>query len=264
MSRRTPDLTGKRFGRLTVKSQAVEILNGKKQSVCTCICDCGREVKVAVYHLQKKDGTEPKMPTRSCGCTKTIGDLTGKRFGRLLVLNEEKKNRDGRQWKCQCDCGNVIITSASGLNLGFVKSCGCGLKEAQARLASYTKLGAKASHAPEVEKRRLRTAYSTPEERKAVGERLYEDRKKAGVLVDHANIDVIVAEEPKAQNPYRGVCYNKRKKSWMAYCQVNGIKWAKSGFKTPEEAKEVRDEKQEELIRITNLEDAVERRKKES
>ncbi len=36
-----------------------------------------------------------------------IKDLTGMRFGRLLVLSYEGKNQYNRaMWKCRCDCGN--------------------------------------------------------------------------------------------------------------------------------------------------------------
>ena len=42
-------------------------------------------------------------------------DLTGKRFGMLVVINEADKNRQGIVcWNCICDCGveKTIIGSA--------------------------------------------------------------------------------------------------------------------------------------------------------
>lgn len=52
-------------------------------------------------------------------------DLTGQRFGRLVVL-ERAENKNGRvRWKCKCDCGNEITTSSGCLRSGDSQSCGC-------------------------------------------------------------------------------------------------------------------------------------------
>jgi predicted DNA-binding protein YlxM (UPF0122 family) len=52
-------------------------------------------------------------------------DLTGQRFGRLIVL-ERAKNRAGRvAWLCHCDCGNKKITTTKCLRNGTTRSCGC-------------------------------------------------------------------------------------------------------------------------------------------
>lgn len=57
-------------------------------------------------------------------------DLTGQRFGKLLVLECAGKP-DGRRyyWKCQCDCGNIKIVAGASLTSGNTKSCGCLTKE---------------------------------------------------------------------------------------------------------------------------------------
>ena len=56
-------------------------------------------------------------------------DLTGKRFGRLVVLKrvENKKSSSGQQsqWLCQCDCGKTTVKLGTRLRTGCVKSCGC-------------------------------------------------------------------------------------------------------------------------------------------
>lgn len=53
-------------------------------------------------------------------------DISGQRFGRLLVI-EKTNERSGSniKWRCQCDCGNIIITSGHNLRKGLSKSCGC-------------------------------------------------------------------------------------------------------------------------------------------
>jgi len=56
----------------------------------------------------------------------TIRDLTGQRFGKLLVLEitGERKNRQV-VWRCLCDCGNISCVVSGNLVGGFTKSCGC-------------------------------------------------------------------------------------------------------------------------------------------
>ena len=59
-------------------------------------------------------------------------DLTGKRFGKLLVKGQilERGNRGQIKWECLCDCGNKHITSGESIRSGKSKSCGCLRKEA--------------------------------------------------------------------------------------------------------------------------------------
>lgn len=54
-------------------------------------------------------------------------DVTGRRYGSLIVLREsEKRNRNKNvQWVCQCDCGNEIIVEGYNLRSGHTTSCGC-------------------------------------------------------------------------------------------------------------------------------------------
>lgn len=57
-------------------------------------------------------------------------DLTGRRFGRLVVLYEcdERKNRQV-VWHCRCDCGNEVDIRGSDLTSGRTTSCGCYQRE---------------------------------------------------------------------------------------------------------------------------------------
>lgn len=52
-------------------------------------------------------------------------ELTGLRFGRLIVLNREPSRRGRTVWNCRCDCGNTTLVLGKLLNLLHVKSCGC-------------------------------------------------------------------------------------------------------------------------------------------
>ena len=76
-----------------------------------------------------------------------MNDLTGKRFGRLIVIDRAGSNRQHRAtWKCVCDCGNETTTVGSRLLNGYTKSCGCLHSETSAEngrtsRASITKHG---------------------------------------------------------------------------------------------------------------------------
>lgn len=75
-------------------------------------------------------------------------DLTGKRFGRLLVLKraEDWVGANGHrhiQWLCQCDCGNQVVVKGASLQAGYNKSCGCsryGDSETKRMWAEYQQL----------------------------------------------------------------------------------------------------------------------------
>lgn len=57
-------------------------------------------------------------------------DLTGIRFGRLLVINRDKNDSSGRcVWVCKCDCGNIVSVKSHYLISGEKKSCGCLQRE---------------------------------------------------------------------------------------------------------------------------------------
>lgn len=51
-------------------------------------------------------------------------DLTGKKFGKLIVVKKHGKRNGYLYWECVCDCGNVKIVAAANLGRSQ-KSCGC-------------------------------------------------------------------------------------------------------------------------------------------
>ena len=53
-------------------------------------------------------------------------DLTGQRFGRLVVVNRSN-NQPSKEvrWVCKCDCGRIVEKIGHNLRNGTVKSCGC-------------------------------------------------------------------------------------------------------------------------------------------
>jgi len=53
-------------------------------------------------------------------------DLTGQRFGKLLVIDRAGINNERKAtWRCRCDCGNEHTTIGKSLRNGNTKSCGC-------------------------------------------------------------------------------------------------------------------------------------------
>lgn len=64
-------------------------------------------------------------------------DLTGERFGRLVVIGVSRRVKSGKReryyWKCKCDCGRIKEVRTDCLTGGLVQSCGC-LKKEQNRI----------------------------------------------------------------------------------------------------------------------------------
>jgi hypothetical protein len=56
--------------------------------------------------------------------TKTI-DLTGLRFGRLLVDSVGDRVDKKVRWRCVCDCGLIKVVRGACLRSGKTRSCGC-------------------------------------------------------------------------------------------------------------------------------------------
>lgn len=60
------------------------------------------------------------------GRSKRLIDLTGKRFGKLVVIERAGNDKYHKPlWKCKCDCGNETIVSGAVLRRGDTTSCGC-------------------------------------------------------------------------------------------------------------------------------------------
>lgn len=122
------DLTGMKFGKLTVKYYNSDyiIKTGKKSGRWMCECDCGNPELIPVFSGHLKDGH-----TTSCGkCS--YNDLTGQTFGNWKVLKRVEdyispKGNKIIQWLCECQCNNKTLRKirADILKRGDSKSCGC-------------------------------------------------------------------------------------------------------------------------------------------
>lgn len=72
---------------------------------------------------------------------RTFEDLTGQRFGRLVVIGRDDRGSRKTYFSCKCDCGNVKSVRADSLKAGLIRSCGCMKKE-----QDRTNLAANHSH----------------------------------------------------------------------------------------------------------------------
>lgn len=52
-------------------------------------------------------------------------DLTGYRFGRLVVVRRQGLKGGRPAWLCKCDCGSEAIVRGNDLRRGATHSCGC-------------------------------------------------------------------------------------------------------------------------------------------
>lgn len=120
------DLTGQRFGRLTVTKRAEDYISpkGNKLPRWECLCDCGNVVVVNAGSLKRKNN-----PTRSCGCARkwrVLYDLDGMKFGKLQVISRAFIHKEyGWMWLCKCECGKETYASTTQLHMGTKQSCGC-------------------------------------------------------------------------------------------------------------------------------------------
>lgn len=107
-------------------------LTGERQSRCK-VCACA-----AATARSRKQGRKPlSQPRRDC---------TGIRYGKLLVIErvaaaDVGPTAQGFHWRCQCDCGNVVVKPTHHLFQGRVKSCGCSHQRTGADHCMWTGTG---------------------------------------------------------------------------------------------------------------------------
>lgn len=110
------DITGNRYGKLVVIEKTNErYANGSVKWKCQC--DCGK-----IYY---SCSSELKRGRKSCGCETKLIDLTGQKFGRLLVIGKTETKNKITYWHCVCECGKEKDVSSMALRDGRVVSCGC-------------------------------------------------------------------------------------------------------------------------------------------
>lgn len=109
------NLTGKRFGKLVVVRRFGSSASGK--AVWECACDCGGTCLADTSILNSGHKV-------SCGCS-AMHDLSGMRFGMLIVVGRAENIGEKVSWICRCDCGRTATSTTSNLMGGKSTSCGC-------------------------------------------------------------------------------------------------------------------------------------------
>lgn len=117
---------GQVIGQLTILEELEPHItpNGSKQRIVRCQCDCGKEFNIRLSSVLKN------QKCKQCLDKERRVDITGQRFGRLVVLSMDADyvSPSGHRLSrclCKCDCGNTITVNMSGLVAGTTKSCGC-------------------------------------------------------------------------------------------------------------------------------------------
>lgn len=113
------DITGKKFGNLTVLKVSEQRLRGLMS--WDCFCDCGNLKTVASQDLRANQ-------VKSCGCRQhkgTTKDITGQRNGSLTAVSRtDKKTSNGDYlWTFVCDCGNTRDVSIGAFSSKKNLSC---------------------------------------------------------------------------------------------------------------------------------------------
>lgn len=134
------NLTGQKFGRLTVLSRAQ---TKNKKTYWHCICECGNECDIRADQLKQNI-------TKSCGCLhkesaskqgkNNFKDLTNQKFGKLTALYPIKEENSKKYyWICQCECGNIIKVLGTSLSSKNTLSCGCVKSLGEANIKNILK-----------------------------------------------------------------------------------------------------------------------------
>jgi hypothetical protein len=123
MGRKRIDITGFKFGNLTVVEQAG--LGSDSGVRWKCSCACGGITVASGSDLRRGVVTNCPSPVHRRKTQAAI-DITGQRFGKLLALDRHEPNiRGTTRWKFLCDCGKAIVAPAYSAITHRKLSCGC-------------------------------------------------------------------------------------------------------------------------------------------
>lgn len=180
-------------------------------------------------------------------------DLTGQRFGRLVVLGESKKRSGGHVcWWCQCDCGELACVQENVLRIGTTKSCGCLRKPHGKSTSAEYKIWASMLQRCNNPKNKAFKHYggrgiSVCERWKDFKNFLKDmGEKPAGYSIERIDNDGDYCQEncewaTRSKQQWntrrKGYSWKKDCEKWRAEIARNGIKRYLGLFETPEEAK---------------------------
>lgn len=178
-----------------------------------------------------------------------LKDLTGQRFGKLVVLSRAGSYKNGRTyrtlWRVRCDCGREKVVIANNLKRGLTTSCGHCYKEttewSKERIKSLVgKRFGRIVVTEELGKRKVRVQCDCGNEKtvsksaltageiRSCGCLLAETPRKniEPYMFDGTDIARIRSDKPtsRSKSGIKGVCWHKSKKKWRANIGIKGQK----------------------------------------
>ena len=277
------------FGRWKVLYQVDDYVNaGGRYSQWRCECQCENHTIKNVIGANLTSGK-----TLSCGCIakeerqSRIIDLTGKKYGRLTVINRvddyiSPKGQIKPRWKCQCECGNYSIVDSRQLRNGKVVSCGCyGREQTIKALKKYNTYELCGNYYIGYDDNNQKFYFDKDDYDKVknyywrvepstnyvscstANIRLHElimDSKGTGLLVDHihgaktrndnrkCNLRLSTTQQNNYNKDYgeAGVTYNSKQKKWISQIKVNKKQIIIGKYDTKEQAIKARKEAENE------------------
>lgn len=205
------DLTGQKFGRLTVIEEVGRDIHGNTK--WRCKCECGGEIIVYAGNLRKGY-------TKSCGCLrKETKFKVGQKFGRLTIIERATNDKHGQtMWKCKCECGKDTIVNYNALRDGRTKSCGCLNREISSERA----------------KSRVNILL---------------DKLKRDEFKEGTSLAALTKKKSKNNTSgTKGVYWNKRSKKWYAQIDFKGKRYNLGYFTNKQDAINARKKAEEELF----------------
>ena len=143
--------------------------------------------------------------------------MIGKRFSRLVVVEETELRNKSRSiiYKCKCDCGSIKNIAGASLRRGLTTSCGCYCKEISSKIVKNIK----------------------KEDHQRGTANFIKNQCKEGTTLSS------ITDKRKNINntsTVKGVYWDKSKNKWRAQIVFKGICYNLGRFNSLEEAKEAR------------------------
>lgn len=87
---------------------------------------------------KESDDVLTKVTDSTEGKTYKVVDITGKRFGHMVVLGLHHIDKNHKSfWNCKCDCGNEFVRAKSRIRISRINSCGkCNYVKLERRLTT--------------------------------------------------------------------------------------------------------------------------------
>lgn len=110
------NLKGRRFGKWKVLGFA-EVSKHRTMWRCRCVCGIEKEIRGSLL----KSGAS--LSCSACSRKSRRLSITGKKFGRWLVLGFAGMGKHRTMWRCRCQCGTEKIVKGQNLSSGGSTKC---------------------------------------------------------------------------------------------------------------------------------------------